>query len=258
MIISLMLEDRYKIGVNSNGKFTINNKNEDIKDVPFVRYRFDEFVESDIDYIKGMMSKFNYSTHLVEISIKDGYYNELRMLREGIPNIAAFVFFPVTNEHVETLELTEKDKSLLGQLKGETVYDRLMIQDCSNTLHTESSNRLKARMEDASGFRAMDIGVCGSPLSRGENSCLTAVRARTLSSIYAERVDCALPSANHESMDKCGCIRYFKVKENIEAPLGKANSRRRTTKENGGNDKKSNKSKKKNRRRRSGKTISAW
>jgi hypothetical protein len=62
------------------------------------------------------------------------------------------------------------------------------------------------------------MGICSSPLSFDDMACLTAVKAREIMSRYSTTTDVALPSANHQSMNCCGCIRYVTVTEDIPAP----------------------------------------
>lgn len=260
MIISLVLKDRYSIKTDNTGKFLLGNKKVSVKEVPFIRYRFDDFKESDIEYIKNMMAKFKYSTHLAEVVVKDGFDKQLLMLNYNFENLAVFLYLPVYDSHVESCVLSEHDIELLEKLDGLMVYDRIILKDCSNSLHLVSANKLKHEISEVTGFNELEMGICNSPLSFGNDACLTALRARALASVYAQNDDCALPSANHECMNCCGCIKYYTVESDLAAPVSKKSVSKKTTKastkeDNGNNtEKKEQKSKKK----RSRKVIKAW
>ena len=63
------------------------------------------------------------------------------------------------------------------------------------------------------------VGICSSPLCMQDNlACLTAVTARELAAVYATAKDLVSPSANHQDMNTCGCIRYMVINSDIEAP----------------------------------------
>jgi hypothetical protein len=91
------------------------------------------------------------------------------------------------------------------------------------------------------------FGVCSSPLSFSELACLTAVKARELMSVYSTIADVALPSANHQCMNCCGCIRYLTVTADTEAPADAKpfGGHKKEKVDNGGTPKKSSVSKSK-------------
>jgi len=220
MIVSLVLKDRYALCADNNGKFILEGKKLSIKDIPFIRYRFDDYSESDIEYIRNAMNVFKHSTHLAEVTIKDGYVDTVKMLNDNFENLAVYLYLNIYDSHVQSCALTEKDLELLAGT-GEIIYDRLMIKDRSNSLHAVSSVKLKNQIAKATGFESSGIGICDSPLSFGPDACLTAVKARELSSIYCQNDECALPSANHECMNRCGCIKYIEVGGNLKIPVPK-------------------------------------
>lgn len=228
MITSIVLTDTHNVGLDSHGKFVIGikdavdeNKTKDvkvsIKDVPFVRYRFNSYSNEEIEYIKSMKEKFKYSSHMAEITIGEDTSDVIRKLDE-IDNIIKFVYVPVNDEHVLN-GLDEKTLELIGRA-SEEFYDRIMLKDCSTTLHSVAASRIKKQIIEVDEVDINDtdeIGICSSPLSfDGKNACLTAVKARELSAEYAENDEVALPSANHECMSCCGCIRYFVIDKDIE------------------------------------------
>jgi len=263
MIVSLVFKDRHNVNTDSYGNFLYSGKKLNVKNIPFVRYRFENFVESDIEYIKKMMGIFKHSTHLAEVIVKDGYEEQLYMLNSNFEKLAVFLYLPVYDSHVKSFVLTEHEKELLGKLVGASyIYDRIMLKDCSNSLYLVSANKLRREIYQITGFNEQEIGICSSPLSFGPDACLTAIRARALSSIYGQSEECALPSANHESMNCCGCIKYIVVENDLEAPVtneskkGSIKVKKEKPVEDSNNEEK--KEDKNTKKKRSGKVISAW
>lgn len=215
MISSICLTGRYNIVPDGHGKFTVNDNKLSLKEVPFVRYRFDRYNEKDIEYINKMKELFKYSSHLVELTINENIDKELELV-DGIENIIKYLYIPVDNEDV--LNGISDSKLELIEKATDVYIDRVMLKDNSTNLDVVASIRLKKDMsayfDDIANYN--DIGVCQSPLSfDGNNACLTAVRARELSAEYAENDMIALPSSNHECMNTCGCIRYIKIENDI-------------------------------------------
>ena len=229
MVTSIVLQDRHKIGIDSNGRFLIGESKIKVEEVPFVRYRFDDFKESDKEYISKMMETFKYSAHLAEVTIKDGFEEQVAFLNDNLESLIVFLYLPINDQHVESCELTEHDVELLNKIDSSMIYERIMLKDCSETLYLVSANKLKQKITEITGFNMKHIGICSSPLSFGENACLTAVRARELASMYVENEKCAIPSANHECMNCCGCIRYLVVDRDLAAPVSKKSGGRKST-----------------------------
>ena len=103
------------------------------------------------------------------------------------------------------------------------VIDRIMLKDNTITMDTLASIRMKKNVYELFGEQLeggkdyKDIGICQSPLSFSDgNACLTAIRARELSAKYSNDEELALPSANHECMNTCGCIRYMVIDKDIK------------------------------------------
>lgn len=219
MITSIVLTGTHKIGIDSYGKFMVGDVKVSTKEVPFVRYRFDNFADKELDYIKEMKKTFNFSAHMAEVTIGEDTVETLNKIG-NIGNIVRFVYIPVDDTDVLdgfSEEKMELFKSILG-----INIDRLMLKDKSTNLDTVASLRLKKQLNTLLNIPVGEIGVCSSPLSfDGKNACLTAVKARELSAEYAESDEVALPSSNHECMNCCGCIRYHLFNCDVEAPIAK-------------------------------------
>lgn len=223
MVVSIVLTGRYNIGVNGNNKIKVNDKLIEMKDIPFIRYRFNEYTEEDIEFIKKNKEKFNGPIHLIEISLNDKTRNVLDMVN-SMEDVPKFIYVPINDEDIA---MGIKDNTL-ELLKGISDYffDRVMIKDNTSMLYPLAADKIKFKIEEAlnGAIPARDIGICGSPLSFRNNTtegqaCLTAVWARKIMAEYSSTPDIVVPSASHECMTCCGCIQYFVVDHDLPAPL---------------------------------------
>lgn len=220
MITSLKLNGMYSIGI-TNGKIEVNENTLDIKkEIPFLRYALGEITDAKLDYIKSMKEKFSASTHLVEINYAENanIAETVNKVKAVLGGVAVYTYFNITDENMvpgnpELNGIIETIKTLKT-----TAVDRIMFKDKTTTLDTVTSQNLIKRAAKESGFSINMFGICSSPLSFGDNACLTAIKARELMSKYSSIADVALPSANHQCMNCCGCIRYIEVTEDIAAP----------------------------------------
>lgn len=226
MISSLVLTGMFDIGIDKNEKYSLNGERTAIKDVPFIRYRFSEYGEEQIAYIKKMQGKFHYSTHMAEVMLSEKAQEQLKVLADTFDNIAVYLYVPITDEMV-TAGIDENTEELLETIKNEA-YDRIMIRDNTETLHLVSANMLKRQVAEVTAYAQADIGICNSPLSYGNEACLSALTARNLTAMYSASEECAIPSSNHECMNTCGCIRYVLVESDIPTPIGKGPSEKKS------------------------------
>lgn len=218
MLMSIKLLNKVNINIDKFGKFILNNNKMSVKEVPFVRYAFESYDDSTIAYMKSVIELFKFSGHLIEVGIAPGYIETIEKIRENIPNAAVFVYVDITDINVMDNDIDIELKELLRELKGYNIVDRLMLKDRSKSLHMVSANKIKESIYRECGIKVSDIGICSSPLSFGEQCCLTAERARELATKYSESMECVLPTANHEGTNTCGCIRYVCITEDIKAP----------------------------------------
>lgn len=226
MIISIALSDKHKIGLDNHDRFLVDDTKVSIKEVPFVRYKFKQYGDAEIAYIKQMKNIFKHSAHMVEIELSGDTSYVLHKIEENIDNIIRFIYVPINDSHV-TDGLDEQTEELLEAIE-DCDYDRIMIKDESQTLYSLAASRLKKQIADATDFSVKEIGICNSPLSFHGDACLTAVKARELSAEYAENDEVALPSANHENMNTCGCIRYHLFTSDVQAPISKKTATKTT------------------------------
>lgn len=222
MISSILVTGPYKIGQNANKKIKVNDTILSVeKEIPFVRYRFSTYSDSDFEYIKSMTEQFPVSTHLVELTLDENTVGNVRKARKA-GSLAVFVYADVTEDEVQGGSLsatTLENVAKLKELSKDETIDRFMLKDKSKNLDRVTIHRFIKQLKDASGFKDPTFGVCGSPYSFDDMCCLTAVRARELMAKYSSVPDVALPSANHQNMNTCGCIRYITVNNDLAAPL---------------------------------------
>lgn len=226
MICSIVYTDCYSVGSNKANKIKVGETSLSIdNDIPFVRYRFSEYNDKQFEFIKECKSRFARSTHLVEVNIDDNIEVTLQKVIE-LGNVAKYIYVDITEEDVQASGIIRYDirKNIIKTAQYIQYVDRIMIRDKSETLDACTTQKIFDQIRgliQSTGVKAPSLntfGVCSSPLSFGEYACLTAVRARELMSKYSEISDVALPSANHQCMNCCGCIRYVIVDKDYEAP----------------------------------------
>lgn len=248
MIASIVLKGMYKVGVNSNNKIKIEGHLMPLTDVPFVRYRFSNYGDKEIEFIKNNTKLLKGPVHLVEIPLTSDTAKIIEKMDEisEFEKIAKFVYVPIDDYDIangfkqETLNNLESIK--------ESYFDRLMLKDNCTMIYPIAADRLKIKIENIfdGEIKSREIGVCGSPLSFRNSdvegqACLTAVWARKIISEYSELEDdkVTVPTANHECMTCCGCIQYFVVESDIPAPLSskEKSEKKSSNNSNGANQK---------------------
>jgi hypothetical protein len=244
MITSIVVDGCHNIKTNSANKIKVDDNILSVeKDIPFIRYRFNIYTENEYNYIVGMMNQFNRSTHLAEIQLNIETYRVVSELTSKFNNLVKYIYIDVTEPEVQANALTEDKLQLLDSIKAFTI-DRIMLKDKSVSLDTICAKKMFKQIMARLGITEDRLGVCSSPLSFSDWACLTAVKARELMSIYSSVVDVALPSANHQCMNCCGCIRYLVVSADTEAPAeGKAKGGSTKKAESSENDKNGEKKK---------------
>ena len=239
MITSILLTGMYNIGINKNNKIqTPDGITVDIKDIPFVRYKFDSYGEAQIEFIKKNIERFP-CVHLIEIDLNEHTFEVLERIEKDNIRIAKFIYITATKETVIT-GITQETENLLNKLM-DYEFDSLNIRDPESLLYPMALSNIKSRIREITGLRDTEIGVCGGPCCFYDgNACLTAVKAREILAIYTKDVDnVVVPSSNHEgninSIDdqdsitnKCGCIRYYTFNSDVEAPVCKEKKAKKT------------------------------
>jgi len=237
MITSLVLTGKHNIGMNSQKKIMVGDNILSIeKEIPFIRYRFDTYDQSAFDYIDETIKKFAMSTHLIEINLDANAASVLNYVNTKF-NMAKYIYIDITDADVEKGELSAEVLNQIAFVKDLGV-DRYMFRDKSKTLDLVHVKAFIKQIKAMYNIESSLFGVCSSPLSFGDMACLTAVKARELMSIYSTVADVALPSANHQCMNCCGCIRYIVVDNDTQAPAKGGTKKTKVKSESTGETKK--------------------
>lgn len=233
MVTSIVLTGMYDIGVSSTGKIKTPDGNVvELKDIPFVRYRFQHYGEEELKFIMNNKKKFP-CVHVVEITLDSDTADTLNKIEELETNLGVMVYVDVTDTEVANKGFSEETEELLEDI-SECKFDRLNIRDKSTSLFSVDLMKLKKELRSLTGIKEDEIGVCGGPMCFiNGNACLTAVKAREMLAKYSEHDDSVVPSANHEGkmdnadniescVNRCGCIRYHIFNHDMEAPATKS------------------------------------
>jgi hypothetical protein len=213
MVTSILLRKAYKIGVNSKGNIKLGDETVSIKDIPFVRYRFDSYTDEDIRYINEMHDKLTYSTHMIEV---DALKNkgDISSIRE---DSVIFLYIGIDDTNVNNESIGQENIEAIGKYTGYNI-ERVMIKDKSSSLDYMTLSKMIGEVSKITGIKKDKIGICGSPLSFNEDMmCLSATRAREIMTKYNGNTEVALPTAKHQCMECCGCIKYIEIEQDILA-----------------------------------------
>lgn len=241
MITSIVVTGTHSIGMNLNKKIKVGDNVLSVeKEIPFVRYRFNSYGDNEFNYIQRMMQQFNCSTHLAEVTLTSESASIIDRLNTDIGSIAKYIYIDVDNTDVTNGYLSEEKMQLLDTVKDKNI-DRIMLKDKSTSLDMVAYNKFVKQCKDRFGLNKELFGICSSPLSFDGLACLTSVKARELMTIYSPIADVALPTANHQCMSCCGCIRYLVVDTDLSAP---ADAKAKTHKASNGEKKNTEKTSK--------------
>ena len=227
MVTSLMLKSMRDIEVDNESIYYREEEDANgckikLSEIPFIRYRFEQYNQEEIEYIKKSKEKFKYSVHLVEIDMAGDFKTEFDRVREKFDDVAVYLYISIDNKNVALCEFNEEQVEKLELVNELDSVDRLVLKDKSTTLYTEEANKLMEMASKLSGMDRNMVGICGSPMSFvGDNKCLSALRARELAAMYLEEGKFALPTSNHECMECGGCIRYKVVNIDLKAAPNK-------------------------------------
>lgn len=216
MITNLMIKGKYKIETDKFGNFVVQGKKLNIKKIPFVRYRLTCYGETEIEYIKSMKRVFCHSVHLVEVLLGKDVVDEVKRIKGTFSKIPVYLIINISDDKLNGLP--KEDLRLLESCaENDIEFDGVTLYDTSSKLSPIEANRLRKQISDCLSISMKDIGICNSPLSNlEENACLTAVKAREIAMDYYDGFgEWPLPTANHQSMECCCCIRHIDVNEDI-------------------------------------------
>jgi len=232
MVTSIKLKGKYNIGVNSSNQINAFDTNVSLKDIPFIRYDFGTYSAEDTEYIRNCVEKFKLSTHLIQYMVSPNIMSDLENTKEFLGRMAKYLYFVIEQNDMLNGSLKQADLVLAQQALSVTKFDRIMIIDKTQSMDMANAKKIMADTAKLLGIKIDDIGICDSPLCLNEQlACLTALKARELATIYNQSIEVALPTANHQCMNCCGCMRFFEVTSDIEAPADNK-VKKTTTKKN--------------------------
>lgn len=216
MITNLLITGEHKIKLGKSQKLAFGDSKVSVKEIPLVRFRPSEITENTVDYFYELKEKFKYSCHILELEVSEYALNVLKVLADKEDFNIVFLFVPVTDKELE-VGIQEDVLDLVNKCIDTYDIERLIIKDNTSMMHSIQYNELKSQITNATGGGESKhwIGICGSPMSFGDEACLTAVIAREIMANYGENDEYALPSSKHESMNECGCIRHMVIERDV-------------------------------------------
>jgi hypothetical protein len=217
MLANLKIKGKYKIPI-ANNKIKIGEESLSLKEIPFIRYDFGSYGEDEVDYIKYMREKFISSVPLVEFQLSDNILSEIELFDE---DTIKYVYTNITDEDIDNGTLGEWRLNLFVDIMEKEYINSIVLVDNTTKLTRPHIIKFKKEIMDYcksfNSFSSDYIAVCNSPFSFGDDACLSAIKARQLLSEYSEKDECAIPSARHECMECCGCMRHLIVDKDIVA-----------------------------------------
>ena len=234
MVTSLVLTGTYNIGISNDKIKTPDGVTINLKDVPFIRYRFSKYGETEIDFIKQNMQKFK-CLHIAEITVDEDTIDTIEAVRDISDKIGIMLYVDVSDNDV-AYGIPNETLDILASAYDYDV-DYINIRDKSTTLDGNSIARLIRQVRESCGVEDQDNGLCGGPCCFYDGrACLTAVKARAILAKYSDDANVVVPSANHEGkldtiesqancVNRCGCIRYHIYNHDVEAPVTKSTSK---------------------------------
>ena len=255
LVASIAVNGLYKIGIKNNKIKLKDGKTLDIREMPFMRYKFEEYGDKEIEYIKDNIKNFP-CVHIADVIVDENIKTSIEKIVNSIENIGILIYIRVTDEVVKNgigNEVLNTVKYLRDNF-GDRI-DEYILKDESTMLNPAISSEMQVRLSKYLGVRVEKIGVCGGPCCFiSGNACLTAVKAREIMAKRACRTE-VVPSSNHEvtlskvgdsDANACGCIRFHTVDCDLDAPESKNQKSIEKSEESTSKSSESNKNKSKN------------
>lgn len=227
MIKSLVITGLYNISLDANNRVEIDDKKVSIKDIPYVRYKFDKYGDEEVEYIRKSIEKFPYSVHIADIQLVNNAQETCDRLNEifnsnenGDMNIILFVVINVYGDTVENGCFSDDAVGMIGDIDKDSVH-RFIIKDCDQAIVDKSrADKLIKALMSVSHANVSDIAICGSILSGDKGyskGCLPASVVRDLQTFKSEDIEVPLVPEGHQNCGGCcGCTRYAIVDSDIK------------------------------------------
>lgn len=214
MIGNLRFKGTYYVEVK-NDKVRVNGEVIQLKEIPFLRYSLPKYDIEEVEYIAHNQKAFNSAVTIVEFELNDTTIESMELLNDTFEELdreyVKFIYTDVTDDDIERGTLGSDRLQRLMEVSESEYIDTVVIKDKSTKL--SRTDIIKFKEEIGNVVKNCHIAVCNSPFSFSEDACLTALRARELLSEYSERDECAIPSARHECMDCCKCMRHINIEQ---------------------------------------------
>lgn len=234
MIYSLRIETPNIVRPNSKGKLDVPTGalgedgapvviNTGVGQVVSITYDFQpgDLVKL-VDYVNNLRKTFEHSLHVVHLHACDESIQLLQSESTGFFDTVPVIWhLNITDEDVAGKRLSLENAQRVAELAStprpdgrpvSSYIDRLMLHDYSTSMYTVDAEELRKAVTKLLGMRTDSVGICGSPLSTGEDCCLTARRDREWAAQYVHSSYVVLPSSNHQSMERCGCLRDVTIR----------------------------------------------
>ena len=227
MIISLVLNGMYNIGLDGNNRVEIDDKKVSIKDIPYVRYKFDQYEDTEVDYIEASMKKFPYSVHVADIklgadttAVCEKLDTKFNVNGEGDVNLVMFVDIDVDADTVERCQLSSNIAEMLENV-DQSYIDRFVVRDCDQAIVDKSrADKIIKYLHTSFDIDVSNIALCGSILSGDKGycvGCLPASVVRDLQTLKSDDIELPLVPEGHQNCGGCcGCTRYKVVDSDIK------------------------------------------
>lgn len=215
MLTNLRVYGRYRVDTK-NEKIKFTNETLSVKEIPFIRYHLNDYDDADIEYINSNCAKFDKSVPIIEVALDDLTVDKLDRISSSVEKeYAVFVYTEITNEDTAACTLGEERLQKIRNVWDNSFMDSVVLID--RTTDMAKNHILTFKNEIKSIDKQIDVSICNSPFSFSEDACLTALKARELLAEYSDKDECAIPSARHQCMNCCSCIRHIDIKEDIIA-----------------------------------------
>lgn len=230
MITNIRFTDVVDVSPTSTKEFKLaNGEVVGVDTVPAVVYSFHDYFIEQAEFIGKMLDIFDRSLHVAEIRYTGNYSQEIGLLN-SFKHVAVFLRIPITDEDVQSGGLTEDKVKALEHIgvdqKLSDGLARVLLEDRTTTLHTESAISLRRTISSLLGVSESIISLCCSPvvLSESEQGCLNALVARKLGAIYGKNESLVIATKAIEEVNEncCKCLRKITISETLVGTEPKA------------------------------------
>lgn len=234
----------YNIGLDGNNRVEIDDKKVSIKDIPYLRYKFDQYGDAEVEYIESSMKKFPYSVHIADIklgadtnSICEKLNDKFNTNEDGDVNLIMFIDVDVDADTVEKCELPGGIDEMLKDI-DQSYVERFIVRDCDQAIVDKSrADKFIKYLHTEFGIDNRTIALCGSILSGDKGysvGCLPASVVRDLQTLKSDDVELPLVPEGHQNCGGCcGCTRYKEVDSDIKVTKSERVSGNRKSKVKG-------------------------